>query len=374
MVMMTSARDLVSVFVAFEFLSIPTYMLAAWRKRDPKSNEAGMKYFLLGVFASALMLYGMSLLYGVANSTLLVEIGKAVTVKGQYKGVEVLAVVFVVVGFAFKVSAVPFHSWAPDTYEGAPTPVTAFLSVASKAGGFVAMVVMLYLAFPHAEKVWQPFIFVLAAATMTLGNLVALKQTNIVRMLAYSSISQGGFILMPLVVAGTKATETSLKTVVVYLLVYAATNLGVFGVVIAVSRKTHSGEITSFGGLMSYAPGLAALMTFLLASLAGIPPFGGWFAKLNAFRAVLQAGTGLGYAIAIIGAINTVIAFGYYGNIMREMWMKPAPDGDITPIKTPPSLVAALAITGTGTLVLGLLPGLVLRFGDLSALTGALGR
>jgi NADH-quinone oxidoreductase subunit N len=374
MVMMASARDLVSVFVAFEFLSIPTYMLAAWRKRDPKSNEAGVKYFLLGVFASAMMLYGMSLLYGVANSTLLVDIGKAITVKGQFKGVEVLAVVFVVVGFAFKVSAVPFHSWAPDTYQGAPTPVTAFLSVASKAGGFVAMVVMLYLAFPHAEKVWQPFIFVLAALTMTLGNLVALKQTNIVRMLAYSSISQGGFILMPLVVAGTKATETSLKTVVVYLLVYAATNLGVFAVVIAVSRKTRSGEITSFGGLMTYAPGLAALMTFLLASLAGIPPFGGWFAKLNAFRAVLQAGTGLGYAIAIIGAINTVIAFGYYGNIMREMWMKPAPDGDTTPINTPPSLVAALMITGTGTLVLGILPGLVLRFGDLSALTGALGR
>jgi NADH-quinone oxidoreductase subunit N len=374
MVMMASARDLVSVFVAFEFLSIPTYMLAAWRKRDPKSNEAGVKYFLLGVFASAMMLYGMSLLYGVANSTLLVDIGKAITVKGQFKGVEVLAVVFVVVGFAFKVSAVPFHSWAPDTYQGAPTPVTAFLSVASKAGGFVAMVVMLYLAFPHAEKVWQPFIFVLAALTMTLGNLVALKQTNIVRMLAYSSISQGGFILMPLVVAGTKATETSLKTVVVYLLVYAATNLGVFAVVIAVSRKTRSGEITSFGGLMTYAPGLAALMTFLLASLAGIPPFGGWFAKLNAFRAVLQAGTGLGYAIAIIGAINTVIAFGYYGNIMREMWMKPAPDGDTTSINTPPSLVAALMITGTGTLVLGILPGLVLRFGDLSALTGALGR
>ena len=374
MVMMTSSRDLISVFIAFEFLSIPTYMLAAWRKRDIKSNEAGLKYFLLGVFASALMLYGMSLLYGVANSTLLVDIGKAVTVSGQYKAVEVLAVVFVIVGFAFKVSAVPFHQWAPDTYEGAPTPVTAFLSVASKAGGFVALISMLYLAFPHAEKVWQPFIFVLAALTMTLGNLVALKQTNIVRMLAYSSISQGGFILMPLVVAGTKATETALKTVVVYLLVYAATNLGVFAVVIAVSRKTRSGEISSFGGLMSYAPGLAALMTFLLASLAGIPPFGGWFAKLNAFRAVLEAGTGLGYAIAIIGAINTVIAFGYYGNVMREMWMKPVPDGDVTPINVPPSLMAALAITGLGTLVLGILPGLVLRFGDIGALTGALGR
>ena len=374
MVMMTSARDLIGVFVALEFLSIPAYMLAAWRKRDTKSNEAGMKYFLLGVFASAMLLYGMSLLYGVANSTLLVDIGEAITITGQYKAVEALAVVFVVVGFAFKVSAVPFHSWAPDTYEGAPTPVTAFLSVASKAGGFVALVTMLYLAFPHAEKVWQPFIFVLAALTMTVGNVVALKQTNIVRMLAYSSISQGGFILMPLVVAGTKATGTSLKTVVVYLLAYAATNLGVFAVVIAVSRKTRSGEITSFGGLFSYAPGLAALMTFLLASLAGIPPFGGWFAKLNAFRAVLEAGTTLGYAIAIIGAVNTVVAFGYYGNIMREMWMKPAPDGDTAPITTPPSLRAALVITGSSTLVLGILPGLVLRFGDLSALTGALSR
>ncbi len=374
MVMMTSARDLVSVFVALEFLSIPAYMLAAWRKRSTKSNEAGMKYFLLGVLAGAIMLYGMSLLYGVTNTTLLVDIGRQITVEGQFSSVHALAVVFIVVGFAFKVSAVPFHSWAPDTYEGAPTPVTAFLSVASKAGGFVALVLMVYLAFPLAEDVWQPFIFVLAALTMSVGNFLALKQTNIVRMLAYSSISQGGFILMPLVVAGTKATETSLKTVVSYLLVYAATNLGVFAVVIAVSRKTRSGEISSFGGLFGYAPGLAALMTFFLAGLAGIPPFGGWFAKLNAFRAVIEAETGLGYAIAVIGAINTVIAFGYYGNVMREMWMKPAPDGDTTPIKTPPALLAALAITGASAMVLGLLPSLVLRFGDLRDLTGALGR
>jgi len=374
MVMMSSARDLISVFIAFELLSIPSYMLAAWRKRDPKSNEAGVKYFLLGVFSSAILLYGMSLLYGVANSTLLVDIGAAITTNGQFKAVEALAIMFVIVGFGFKISAVPFHSWAPDTYEGAPTPVTAFLSVASKAGGFVALVLMLYLAFPHAENVWQPVVFVLSALTMTVGNLLALKQTNMVRMLAYSSISQGGFILMPLVVAGTGATATSLKAVVVYLLVYAATSLGVFAVVIAVSRKTHSGKITSFGGLLSYAPGLAALMTVLLASLAGIPPFGGWFAKLYAFRAELQAETGLGYAIAIIGAVNTVIAFGYYGNVMREMWMKPVPDGDTTPIRIPPSLVAALAITGTVTLLLGFFPGLVLRFGDLGGLTGALSR
>ncbi len=371
MVMMTSARDLVSVFVALEFLSIPAYMLAAWRKRDPKSNEAGVKYFLLGVFASAIMLYGMSLLYGVTNSTKLVDIGAVITTEGKFSGLVALSVVFIIVGFAFKVSAVPFHSWAPDTYQGAPTPVTAFLSVGSKAGGFVALVSMVYLTFPHAENVWQPFIFVLAALTMTVGNVLALKQTNIVRMLAYSSISQGGFILMPLVVAGTKAAETSLKTVVVYLLVYASTNLGVFAVVIAVTRKTRTGLISGFGGLNDYAPGLAALMTFFLASLAGIPPFGGWFAKLNSFRAVLEAGTGLGYAIAIIGAVNTVIAFGYYGNLMREMWMKPAPDGDTAPIRTPPSLLAALGITGAATLVLGILPQIVLRFGDLQDLTGA---
>ncbi len=375
MVMMASSRDLVSVFVAFEFLSIPTYMLAAWRKRDPKSNEAGVKYFLLGVFASAVMLYGMSLLYGVSSSTKLTDISAYLAVH-KTTGVVALAIVFIIVGFGFKVSAVPFHSWAPDTYEGAPTPVTAFLSVASKAGGFIALVSMVYICFPSAKDVWQPFIFALAALTMTVGNVLALKQTNIIRMLAYSSVSQGGFILMPFVVAGTKAAETSLKTIVVYLLVYASTNLGVFAVVIAVTRKTRSGEISSMGGMLTYAPGLTALMTFFLASLAGIPPFGGWFAKLNAFRSVLEAGTTLGYTIAIIGAVNTVIAFGYYGNVMREMWMKPSPHGDNAPLKIPPSVLAALGITGAATLVLGILPQLVLRFGNLNDLVhaGALGK
>ena len=198
MVMMSSARDLISVFIALEFLSIPAYMMAAWRKRDRKSNEAGVKYFLLGVFASAVMLYGMSLLYGATGSTKLTAIGQVVTGKGKLGGIEVMGVVFVIVGFAFKVSAVPFHTWAPDTYEGAPTPVTAFLSVASKAAGFVALVLMVYLAFPHATDVYRPFIWVLSALTMTVGNVLALRQTNIVRLLAYSSISQGGFILMPL--------------------------------------------------------------------------------------------------------------------------------------------------------------------------------
>lgn len=373
MVMMASSRDLVSIFVALEFLSIPAYMLAAWNKRDEKSNEAGVKYYLLGVFASAVMLYGMSLLYGVTGTTLLSELGGAITATGQFSGVEALAIVFIIVGFAFKVSAVPFHSWAPDTYEGAPTPITAFLSVASKAAGFVALVTLIYVAFPQASDVYQPFVWVLAALSMTVGNVLALRQTNIVRMLAYSSISQGGFILMPLAVA-SESSESALKAVVVYLVVYAATNLGAFAVVIAVSRKTRSGEISSYGGLFGYAPALGVLMTIFMASLAGIPPLGGWFAKFGAFKAVLDAGNGWGYSIAVIAAVNTVVAAAYYITVMREIWMKPAPDGDETPIRTPGSIQAALVITCGATIVLGVLPDLVGRYGDLADLTGAFGR
>jgi NADH-quinone oxidoreductase subunit N len=337
MVMMASSRDLVSMFVALEFLSIPAYMLAAWRKRDVKSNEAGVKYYLLGVFASAIMLYGMSLLYGIANSTLLTDIGE--TLSEEMTSIRALAVLFVIIGFAFKVSAVPFHTWAPDTYEGAPTPVTAFLSVAS-----------------------------------TVGNVLALRQTNIVRMLAYSSISQGGFILMPLAVAGEGTVgQSALRAVVVYLMLYAATNLGVFAIVIAVARKTRSGEISSYGGLFSYAPGLAALMTIFMASLAGIPPLGGWFGKFAAFQAVLSAETNWGYAIAVIGAVNSVVAFGYYGNVLREMWMRPAPDGDTAPVVIQPAIAVALGITGLATLVLGTLPGIVSHFGDLASLSSAFG-
>ena len=327
MVMLASSRDLVGIFVALEFLSIPAYMMAAWRKRDRRSNEAGVKYYLLGVFASAVLLYGMSLLYGIAHSTKLSDIATAVTLQGDKVGVQVLGVAFVIIGFAFKISAVPFHTWAPDTYEGAPTPVTAFLSVASKAAGFAGLVLLVYLTFPAASNVYQPFMWVMAALTMTVGNLVALKQKNIVRMLAYSSISQGGFILMPLAVAGTgDAAGPSLRAVVVYLVIYAATNLGAFAVVIAVARKTRSGDIASYGGLFNYAPGLTVLMTIFLASLAGIPPLGGWYAKFGAFRAVVDAGNGWGYSIAVIGAVNAVIATAYYISVMREMWMKPVPD------------------------------------------------
>ena len=373
MVMMASSRDLISIFVSLEFLSIPAYMLAAWRKRDSRSNEAGIKYYLLGVFASAIMLYGMSLLYGITNSTKLTEIGASLG--SNLTSIRALAVFFVVIGFAFKISAVPFHTWAPDTYQGAPTPVTAFLSVASKAAGFVALVTVVYVGFPGSHAVWQPVFWILSAATMTLGNVMALKQTSIVRMLAYSSIAQGGFILMPLAVAGEAGVaQSALRAVVTYLIVYAATNLGVFAVVMVVARKTRSGEISSYGGLFSYAPGIATLMTIFMASLAGIPPLGGWFGKFAAFQSLVSAGTTWAYVLAVIGGVNSVVAFGYYGGILREMWMRPVPDGDTSPVIVKSSLAVALGITSIATILLGVLPGIVIHFGDLAGLAGAFGR
>jgi NADH-quinone oxidoreductase subunit N len=374
MVMMTSARDLISIFVALELLSIPAYMMAAWRKRDARSNEAGVKYYLLGVFASAILLYGMSFLYGTTGSTRLVDIGESL-VAGELLGLEVLAIVFVIGGLGFKVSAVPFHTWAPDVYEGAPTPVTAFLSVAAKAAGFVALMSIIFVALPGANEVFKPMLWVLAVLTMTVGNVMALRQTNIVRMLAYSSVSQGGFILMPLAVAGTgAASDSAMRAVIIYLLIYAFMNLGAFAVVIAVSRRTRSGEITSFAGLFGYAPGMAVLMTIFLASLAGIPPLGGWIAKFNVFKTVIEAGDTAAYALAIFGAVNTVIAAAYYMRVMRQIWMAPAFEGETAPIPTPPPIMVALGITAIGTVVLGVLPGLVLRFGDIGDLTGAFGR
>jgi NADH-quinone oxidoreductase subunit N len=234
---------------------------------------------------------------------------------------------------------------------------------------------MLFIALYAADGVYEPFLWVLAVLTMTVGNVLALRQTNIVRLLAYSSVSQGGFIVMPLaVMASGGAAESALKSVVIYLLIYAFSNLGAFAVVIAVSRRTRSGEVSSFGGLMSYSPALGLLMTIFLASLAGIPPFGLWIAKLQAFKTVLDAGDTAAYTLAVIAAVNTVIAAAYYMKVLREMWMKPVPDGDTTPIDPPQPVWAALAICTGGTIVLGILPGLVLRFADLPDLTGALGR
>jgi len=364
MLMIASSRDLVSMFVALELLSIPAYMLAAWRKGGPTSNEAGIKYYLMGVFASAVMLYGMSLLYGVAGSTRFVDIGVAVSGSDASPFV-VLAILFVVVGFAFKVSAVPFHSWAPDTYEGAPTPITAFLAVASKAAGFVALLQLVFVAFAGRSDVIEPLFWILAALTMTVGNLIALRQENIVRMLAYSGVAQGGFMLVPFAVSGD-AGDTAITAIVTYLIIYAFMNLGAFGVVMAVARKTRSGQISSYGGLFSYAPGLAVAMTVFLASLAGIPPLGGWFAKFVVIQSLFDAASVSSAILGVIFAVNTVIAFGYYARVLREMWFSPVPDGDSTPIKVPAAIATALVLTAVATVVSGVLPQLVGRFGDIS--------
>jgi NADH-quinone oxidoreductase subunit N len=364
MMIMATARDLISIFVALETISIPTFVLAGWRKHDTKSNEAAIKYYLIGVISSAVMLYGMSLIFGFSGSTLLSEIAARVGEAGV-EPLLVVAIFLTLVGFAFKVSAVPFHFWAPDTYEGAPTPVTAFLSVSSKAGGFVALLTVVFFAFYPSTESWQPVLWVLAAASMTLGNLAALRQHNIVRMLAYSSVAQGGFILVPFGVAQDGAAGvSSFEAVIVYLLIYGAMNLGAFAVVIAVARRTGSAEISSYSGLSQYAPGLAALMSVFLFSLAGIPPFAGWYAKFAMFRAVLDAGTPAAIVLGVIAAINSVVAFFYYARVAREMWFHDVPEGvERGPLHPPIALNAAIGICALVVMVVGVYPQLFARLG-----------
>jgi NADH-quinone oxidoreductase subunit N len=374
MMVMASARDLISIFVALELLSLPAYMLAAWRKRDLKSNEAGIKYYLMGVFASAIMLYGMSLLYGFSGSTELAVIGEYIRGMTDAQPMVTLAIIFVIVGFAFKVSAVPFHTWAPDTYEGAPTPVTSFLAVASKTAGFVAILILVFVGFygPVGADVFEPVFYVLAVATMTVGNLIALRQTNVVRLMAYSGVAQAGYMLAPLAVAGTSlaAGDLALRSIVIYLLIYAVMNLGAFAVIIAVARKTASAELSSYGGLFQYAPGLTVAMTIFLFSLAGIPPLGGWFAKFVIFQSLVEPGATGGYILAVVVGINSVIALFYYARIARMMWMEEPPDGDRTPIRVPVSLSAAMAITVVLTLAVGVAPYLVTRITENVSLLG----
>jgi NADH-quinone oxidoreductase subunit N len=360
MLVMASSRDLIGIFVAFELLSIPSYMLAGWRKGDLRSNEASMKYYLMGVFATGILLYGMSLAYGLGGSTNLAVIGERIALLGS-DGVPVvaLALLFVIIGFGFKVSAVPFHVWAPDTYEGAPTPVTAFLAVSSKAAGFVALIMVTYFAFIARTDVIEPAFFVLSVASMTVGNLIAIRQTNVIRMLAYSGIAQAGFMLAPFAVVGANP-EQSLQALVTYLVIYAAMNLGAFASIIAIARRTRSAELEDLGGLFTYMPGLATVFTLFLASLIGIPPLAGWWAKFGVFASLINADTGLGWALAIIMAVNTAIAAFYYLKVARAMWFDDLPeDADVSPVKTPVSLGFALVVTLIATVLFGVLPQVI---------------
>jgi NADH-quinone oxidoreductase subunit N len=373
MVVMASARDLITIFVALELLSIPAYLMATWNKRDDKSNEAGLKYYLMGVFASAIMLYGMSLIFGKTGTTILADISAALAAEDSSEPVVTLGIVFVLIGFGFKVSAVPFHTWAPDTYEGAPTPVTAFLAVLSKAAGFVALIQLVFFGFLPRADVIEPLMWTLAAASMTVGNLIALRQTNVVRMLAYSGVAQAGFMLAPLAAVSDGNAENALTAVASYLVIYAAMNLAAFAVVIAAARRTNSAELSSFGGLFQYAPGLTVAMTIALASLAGIPPLGGWYAKFVAFRALASADTAAGYVLMVIMAVNSVVAFYYYAQVLKQMWFNPVAGDDITPLRVPASLVAALTLTTAATVAFGVYPGLVNQFTELVPTIAAAG-
>jgi NADH-quinone oxidoreductase subunit N len=368
MLVMASARDLITIFVALETITIPTFVLAGWRKHDSKSNEAAIKYFLIGVLSSSIMLYGMSFVFGeTGGSTLLTDIAHHIERFGTSPLLAV-AIFMTIAGFAFKVSAVPFHFWTPDTYQGAPTPVTAFLSVASKAGGFVALLTIVRIGFFPSQDSWEPVLWVLSAASIIFGNLVALRQTNIIRMLAYSSIAQGGFILVPLAVAGdSNAARASFEAVVIYLLIYGAMNLGAFAVAIAVARRTGTAEIDSYSGLGQTAPWLGITLTIFLFSLAGMPPFAGWFAKFVMFRAVFAADSPSAVVLGVIAAVGSVIAFFYYAAVARRMWFHdPAPDSGSARKQVPAALSVAIGLTVAIVVVVGVYPQLFARVGELA--------
>ena len=318
----SSARDLISVFIAIELISIPAFVMTGLRKRDPRSNEAALKFFLFGVLSSALMLYGMSLVYGYTGGlTNLGEIAGALAGKAD-EPIVALSVFFIVVGFAFKISAVPFHFWAPDTYEGAPSPVAAFLSTASKIGGFVGLLVLMYGAFPTVADAWRPAFAALAVLTMTVGNLIALKQRHIIRLLAYSGIAQSGYVLVTFALIDPNNLEVSrqaFQSALIYLAIYGVMDLGAFAAAVAFARKGGSYFIDDYAGLFQRSPALALMLAGFLVSLAGAPPMAGMWAKLFVFLAALDAQA---YWLAVVMGLNAVIAAWYYLAIVKRMFFE----------------------------------------------------
>lgn len=371
---LASGRDLIVLFIGIELVTGPLYLLAGWRKGDVKSNEASMKYFILGVLSTAILLYGLSFLYGLTGEVTFAGLAEATTGMAENPTL-VMAVLFVIVGFGFKISAVPFHFWAPDTYEGAPTPITAYLSVNSKAAGFVAMLLVMYLALPALSDVWAPALWLLAAASMTIGNLSALRQTNIVRLLAYSSIAQAGFMLVPFAAAAVAGADLqeAFSATVIYLVIYAVMNLGAFGVVIAGARTTRSGEISDWAGLSSVDSRTALMVGVFFFSLAGIPPLAGWFAKFAMFRSVMIAGGSATVILAVIAAVNAVIALYYYAKVVKSVWLDDATGEFPGELEEPPSgsLRLALAISVGLTVAIGFFPALATFVGDASRVIAA---
>ncbi len=359
MMFMANGADLIPLYLGLELTSISTYVLAGMLKHDDKSNEAALKYMLNGAIASAVLLFGFSLVFGLTGSSDLGVIASALADGSASPEMAIMAVIFVIAGFGFKIALVPFHMWAPDTYEGSPTPIVAFLSAATKVAAFAFILRVFLQALPHMSQSWSLILAVLAFVTMTVGNLTALVQNNIKRMLAYSSISQLGYVLVGLAVF----SQRGLQAVLYYLLVYAFVELGAFGVVVAFSNHQDSYEIDDYAGLSERAPRLAAALVLFFLSFVGIPPTGGFFGKLLLYGSAVEAGfTWLAVAIAL----NSAISLGYYFNVVRRMYFM-APnepeEGEeaeetLEPAGFSPSwsLQLALGVSVVMTLALGIAP------------------
>jgi NADH-quinone oxidoreductase subunit N len=337
MMLMASTGELMSLYLSLELSSLSLAFLATWAKRDLRSSEAGLKFFVLSAMSSAILLYGMALLYGLTGSTSLTDIGRLLTAGGS--PAAMLAMSMLVAGFGFKISAVPFQMWTPDVYEGAPTPVTAFLSTASKAAGFAVVLRIFQSALGAIEPEWSILFAVLAIVTMTVGNIMALVQNNLKRLLAYSSIGHVGYMLAGL----ASGTTFGLSSVIFYLLVYAFTNVGAFAVLIVMARYVPDEDIGSYSGLARRAPWLSAAMAFCLLSLAGLPPLAGFFSKLYVFWAVAEHGM---YWLVLAGVINSAVSLYYYARVIRQMYLaEPAEDRRVG-VGFAPSLSLAAAVAG----------------------------
>ena len=356
--LMGSSRDLLMLFIALELVSVPAFVMAGLRKMNPRSNEAALKFFIFGVLSAGVLVYGISLIYGVVGTTDLREMAE-VPASGA-RSLLLVGIVFVIAAFGFKISAVPFHFWAPDTYEGAPTPVAAFLSVASKAAGFVGLLTILLIGFPDLAPFWGPVLGAIAIATMTVGNIVALRQRHLVRLLAYSSVAHAGYMLIPIAAiqaGGGQAEQINrqlVRALVIYLAVYAAMNLGAFAVAIGISKQYPTLLVRDLGGLAKRAPIPAFALAAFLISLGGIPPFAGWFAKFAVFTSAIEAGSTLGVVLAVSMVVNSVISLYYYIGVVRVMLLQEPEDDAV--VSFPPAITIAVAVAALGVIVLGVYP------------------
>jgi NADH-quinone oxidoreductase subunit N len=351
MMFLASGTDLIVLFIALELMALCEYVLTGFLRGNRRSNEAAVKFFLLGAFSSGLLLYGMSLLYGIGGSTNLTVIARRLAERPLADPLSWVAMITLLAGIYFKVAAVPFHQWTPDAYEGAPTSITAFISVAPKVASFAFFIRILIAGLWPMRAEWQLLTIGVAIATMTLGNLAAITQTNIKRFFGYSTIAHVGYLLLGLVAAADGNRE-GLTAIVIYLLVYAFMNLGAFGVIIVMRRRDLIGDdIEDLSGLMARAPGLAILMLIFLLSLAGIPPTAGFIGKYFIFLSLIETGH---YYLAVLAVAYAVVALYYYFRIVVVMFMKKVPD--TVPLVTGMALRVALGVTLVMTLVIGIYP------------------